>query len=166
LKQNLLDPQTQHKLLGWYDIITKQNYFTNNKDILIQNDGLAMGTLSSGLIAKFFLQHIEHLHLARLSTKDRIINYFWYVDHILMIFDSNHPNIQTILDDFNTLHLHPKLKFTAEMEMNNTINYLDITIHTTPSNWRTSIYRKPTFTDTTPLSHTCPSTPFNTSTLL
>lgn len=28
------------------------------------------------------------------------------------------------------------------------INYLDITIHRTPTDWRTSMYRKPTFTDT------------------
>jgi hypothetical protein len=28
------------------------------------------------------------------------------------------------------------------------INYLDITIHRTPTDWRVSIYRKPTFTDT------------------
>jgi hypothetical protein len=27
------------------------------------------------------------------------------------------------------------------------INYLDITIHKTPMSWKTSIYRKPTFTD-------------------
>jgi hypothetical protein len=34
------------------------------------------------------------------------------------------------------------------METNSTINYLDITIHKTPTGWRTFIYRKPTFTDT------------------
>jgi len=34
------------------------------------------------------------------------------------------------------------------MEENKTINYLDITIHRMPSNWKTAIYRKPTFTDT------------------
>jgi len=35
------DPQTQHEVLKWYDVTTKQNYFTNNNDI-IQYDGLAM----------------------------------------------------------------------------------------------------------------------------
>jgi hypothetical protein len=44
--------------------------------------------------------------------------------------------------------MHPRLKFTAEMETNSTINYLDTTIHKTPTEWRTSIYLKPTFTDT------------------
>ena len=69
-----------------------------------------------------------------------------FVDDILLIFYSNHTNIQTTLDDFNTVH--PSLKFTAEMETNSTINYLDVTIHKPPTGWRTSIYRKPTFTDT------------------
>jgi hypothetical protein len=46
------------------------------------------------------------------------------------------------------LTLHPKLNFTAEIETGNKINYLDITIHRTPTCWRISIYRKPTFTDT------------------
>jgi hypothetical protein len=44
--------------------------------------------------------------------------------------------------------LHPNLKFTAELEHNNTINFLDATIHNTQGNIKISIYRKPTFTDT------------------
>jgi hypothetical protein len=34
------------------------------------------------------------------------------------------------------------------MEANNTLKYLDLFIHKTPTNWKTSIYRKPMFTDT------------------
>jgi len=64
LTQNIVDPQIQQELLHWY-IITKQNYFTN--EIIIQQDVLAMGAPSSGLIAEIFLQHMEHLHLAHLT---------------------------------------------------------------------------------------------------
>jgi len=60
------------------------------------------------------------------------INFFRYVDDILKIFDHSHSSIQTILANFNTLH--PNLQFTAEMEENNMINYLDVTIHRTPTN--------------------------------
>ena len=67
LAHNIVDPQIQQELLHWYDIITKQNYFTSNNEIIIQQDGLAMGAPSSGLIAEIFLQHIEHLHLAHLT---------------------------------------------------------------------------------------------------
>jgi hypothetical protein len=68
------------------------------------------------------------------------------VDNILLIIDSNHSNIQKILDDFNSLH--PKLQFTAETEKDHTWNFLDISIHRIPTNMRTTIFRKLTFTDT------------------
>jgi len=100
---------------------------------------------SSSLIAEIFLQHTENTHLARLSHKHKIINYFRYVDDILLIFDPDHTDIQAILTDFNTLH--PNLAFTAEIETD-VIHYLDISIHKTPKGLKTAIFRKPTFTDT------------------
>ena len=63
-------------------MITKQNYFTFNGKTMIQKEGLAMGAPSS-FIAKIFLQHIDMAHL---SMKHKIINYFRYVDDILIIF--------------------------------------------------------------------------------
>jgi hypothetical protein len=90
--QRLIAPRTQQEMLKWYDVITKQNYFAHKKEIVIQHDGLAMGTPSSGLIAEIFLQHLEHSHLTHLTHKHKIINYCPYVDDILRIFDSNHTN--------------------------------------------------------------------------
>ena len=58
---------------------------------------------------------------------------------ILLAFDPNHTNIQAIVHDFNAIH--PKLQFTAETERDNTLNYLDISIHRTPTGMKTSIYR-------------------------
>jgi hypothetical protein len=107
--------------------------------------GFAMGATSSSLIAELFLQHMENVHLARLSYKHGIVDYFRYVDDILLIFDPELTDIQSILTDFNTLH--PNLHFTAETERDNTIDYLDISIQKTPHNLITSIYRNPTFTD-------------------
>jgi hypothetical protein len=146
LKHELIYPQTQQELLQWFDVITKQNYFAHKKQIVIQQDGLAMGAPSSVLIAEIFLQHMEHTHLVHLTQKHNIINYCRYVDDILKIFDPNHTTLEMILNDFNSLH--PKLQFTAETENDHTLNYLDISIQRTPTNIKTAIYRKPTFTDT------------------
>jgi hypothetical protein len=44
--------------------------------------------------------------------------------------------------------LEGNLNFTQEIEQHITINYLDLTIHKTPTNVKISIYTKPTFTDT------------------
>ena len=90
--------------------------------------------------------NLEDNHLAHLVNKHKITAYFRYVDDVLLIYDSHHTNIQNIQNDFNMIH--PNIKFTTETETNNKINYLDITIHRTPTNWVTSIHRKPTFTDT------------------
>jgi len=104
-----------------------------------------MGAPTSGLIAEFFRQNLENIHLAHFTEKHKIAGYFRYVDDILLIYDPDHTNIQGITNDFN--YLHPNLKFTTELETNNKLNYLDITIHRTPTGWKTSTYRKPAFTD-------------------
>jgi len=120
LKHQLVDSQTQQEILRWYDVITKQNYFSHNKNIIIQQDGLEMGAPSSGITAEIFLQHLAHLHLAHLTHKHHIINYCRYVDDIFLIFDSNRTCIQSILKDFNALH--PELQFTAEAEKHHALN--------------------------------------------
>jgi hypothetical protein len=74
------------------------------------------------------------------------VNYVRYVDDILLIYDSQHTDLHSILHDFNSLHQN--LHLTGEIEQNNTLNYLDITMHKTPSHIKISAYRKPTFTDT------------------
>jgi hypothetical protein len=146
LEQNGTDSKVIQELMSWYDTITSQNYFTHSGNTQIQKDGLAMGAPSSGLISELFLQQMEHLHLTHLQTKRRISDYCHSIDDILLVFDSNHTDIQSILSEFKAIHQN--LKFTAETEIDNKINYLDITMHRTPTDWKISIYRKPTFTDT------------------
>jgi hypothetical protein len=75
-----------------------------------------MGAPSSGVLSEIFLQHAEHPHLPRLTQKHKLINYFRYVDDILLIYDSLHTHIKDILDNFNSIH--PNLIFTDEKENN------------------------------------------------
>lgn len=145
MKFNLLDPHTRHSLITWYDTITKQNYLTNKGNIIIQKDGLAMGAPSSSILSEIFLQYTVASHIASIAKKHMIINYFWYTDDIIFIFDSTQTNTQSILTDFNSIH--PNLHFTTETEQNNT-NYVDISIYKTEHNIQISTCRKPTFTDT------------------
>jgi hypothetical protein len=165
LDNNKIEPRTKLELLNWYDTITNQNYFSNNGKTLIQKDGLAMGAPTSGIIAEFFLQHLEDAHLEHLTMKHKITAYFRFVDDILISYDSHRTNINSIQIDFN--RIHPNMKFTVETEANNRINYLDVTIHRNPTNWVTSIHRKPTFTDTIipyssnhPAQHKCAAASF------
>jgi len=125
LVENGVDPQIRRELLNWYDSITHQNYFSNNEKIFIQQDGLAMGTPSSGFIAEFFLQNLEDTHL---RNKHNITAYFRYVDDMLIIYDSRHTDINNIQEYFNTLH--PNMKFTAEPESNKQMNFLKTSLST------------------------------------
>jgi len=80
---------------------------------------------------KIFLQHIEHSYITKLTQKHGIINYSRFVDDILIIFDPKHADIQEILNGFNPFH--PRLRFTAEIEDDCTLNYPDLSIRRTPT---------------------------------
>ena len=135
LAKNKVDPQIRQELLTWYDTIIHQNYFSSNGKILIQQDGLTMGTPSSGLIAELFFQNLENTNLTKHFGKHSITAYFRYVDDNLINYDSRHNDIKNIQDDFNTLH--PNIKFTAKPESDSQINCSDITIRKTPTKWIT-----------------------------
>ena len=103
LVEKKVDSHIRQELLNWYDTITHQNYFSSNRKILfcngkilIQQDGVAMGTPSSGLIAEFFLQNLEDTHLMQLFGKHNITAYFCYVDDTLIIYDSCHTDLKNI----------------------------------------------------------------------
>jgi hypothetical protein len=138
---SIVDTDIRHEILSWFDTITKQNYFLRNNNIVIQKEGLAMGAPSSSILSELFLQHIEHSHLPRLTQKHRLISYFRYVDDILLVYDSSHTDILSILNDFN-------LAFTEELEQDNRLSFLDISIHKLPPGIKISVFRKPTFTNT------------------
>ena len=96
---------------------------------------------SSGTLPDISLQYIEASHVTPLAT-----NYCRYTHDILLVSDSTKTNIKSILIVFNSIN--PNLNCTAATESNNTINYLDISIHKTEHNIQISTYTKPTFTNT------------------
>jgi hypothetical protein len=75
-----------------------------------------------------------------------LVGYFRYVDDILLIYNKNIIDIDEILTLFNSLS--PSLKFSLEVEKNNRLNYLDLTLIKNQNGISHDIYRKPTTTDT------------------
>lgn len=55
-------------------------------------------------------------------------------------------NLKSVLNNFN--NIHRKLNFTSEPERDVNVNYLDISISRTESDFVSHIYRKPTFSET------------------
>ena len=66
--------------------------------------------------------------------------------YILIIYDQNRTNEQTILHHIKTIDRN--LQFKMSTKEKKTINYLDISIHRNNNNTDLNIYRNPTSTDT------------------
>jgi hypothetical protein len=75
-----------------------------------QNDGLAMGAPTSAILAEVFMQHYEHNYIINILQKHNIIDYYRYVDDILIIYNEDNTNIDNTLIEFNTKH--PNIQYT------------------------------------------------------
>ena len=106
-----------------------------------------MGSPTSGTTAEVFLQHLEEAHIKHLLNTNSITFYNRYADDILIIYDSTRTTYESILQYTNRIHNNMRLEPTTET--NSRINYLDLLITRNPTKMGTSIFRKPTSTDTT-----------------
>lgn len=98
-----------------------------------------MGNPLSGLLAEIFIQHIEDNHISNILQSHNIKCYSRYVDDTFIIYENEKTNEQ-ILQSFNKLHNN--LKFLQEIEVNNTIHFLDITTIKQKNKSGFNIYRK------------------------
>jgi hypothetical protein len=76
-----------------------------------------------------------------------IIYYKRYIHNILIIFDQNKTDGKTIMSHIKNRDKH--LEFKLSEEENDTMNYLDLSIHTNTNSIDIRIYPKPTHTDAT-----------------
>ena len=108
-----------------------------------------MGSPLSGFLADLYLNYFENEHI--LSHKNKlyknIISYTRYVDDTFLVINGTHRQIETLSKYINSIH--PKIKFTLEMENNSSLNFLDITVRKVNNLFRFNIYRKRTATDIT-----------------
>ena len=144
-KHKTLDQKAHRELTRICNLVPSQNYFQYRDNQYIQTNGLAMGAPTSSIFSEIFLQYLENTKNFDILKNHKIIGYFRYVDNILMVYKENKTSIHEVSEAFNDKS--PTLQFTTEMEYNNKINFLDITIQKSQQNFLISIYRKPTATD-------------------
>ena len=77
-------------------------------------------------MSEIFSQNMKNEHFHKITRKNKIRLLARYVDDILLIYDSITNNENDFLNYLNSVH--SKIKFTPENEIDNTINYLDLTI--------------------------------------
>ena len=107
-----------------------------------QLDGVAMGSPLGPSFANIFLCVHKILWLEQCPPEFRPVIYKTYVDDTFLLFQ----NINQIEKFKYYLKLqHANIKFTSEIEINNTLSFLDIKIVRENNKFTTSVYRKPTF---------------------
>jgi hypothetical protein len=125
-----------------------------------QNEGLAMGAPTSALLAEKFMQHDEHNYIINILQHHHIIDYYRYVDDILIIYNKDYTNIDNKLKEFNSTH--PNIQYTIK-QTNNMLNYLDISIENVHNSSIFGIYRKPITTDLIIRNDSCHPTEYKNS---
>ena len=108
-----------------------------------QTDGTAMGSSLSPTVANIFMEDFENTAIATFHLQSKI----WkrYVDDTFVIWPHNNSSLQEFLSHINGLH--DRIKFTMEIENNNSIAFLDVLVTKNNSRLTTTAYRKPTHTD-------------------
>ena len=107
-----------------------------------QIDGVAMGSSLGPSLANIFLCFHEQIWLDNCPLEFKPVVYRRFVDDTFLLFRSR-DHIEKFRSYLNCQH--PNIKFTSEVEENNSISFLDIKINRDLNSFCTSIYRKPTF---------------------
>ena len=103
-------------------LCTKNVHFTFNNETYIQVDCVAMGSPLGPVLANIFMVELETSVIPNLSNKVKLWKRF--VDDTYCLARSEYiDNILLVLNSF-----HKNMKFTTEIEKDNTILFLDILI--------------------------------------
>jgi hypothetical protein len=124
------------------DFILKTTYFAYNGRIYQQTYGAAMGSPISPLVANAFMEHLKVQAPATAAHPPR--TWLRYVDDTFVIIEKEY--IEELSSHINEFHL--SIKFTSELQKDNTLPFLDALVYLDDSNTiQLDIYRKPTHTD-------------------
>lgn len=71
-----------------------------NRQFFKQNEGPAMGAPTSVILAETFIQYLEHTVISKILNKHQNIDYYRYVEDILIIYNAHYTNIEKTLEEF------------------------------------------------------------------
>lgn len=143
-----LNSHQKQELYSAIEVCIRQSYFQINNKTYSQLDGLPMGSPLSPLLSEIFMASLEKKIF---NSSINFINknvFYWarYVDDIFCIWLGTDRQLDMFLAYINSFH--QQIQLTLEIEKQNSINFLDLSISRQQQNLQFQIYRKPTFTDT------------------
>ena len=109
-----------------------------------QIDGVAMGSPLAPILADLFVTTLEEKHIIS-NPKFKIKTWIRYVDDVFVVVEGPNEHIMYIMDSTNSLHKN--IKFTLELEKNNSLSFLDVHIQKVDNKFLTSVCRKNTNTN-------------------
>ena len=125
------------------NLAVKGCIFIFNGILFEQIEGLGMGLPLGPTFANIFLCYWEKIWLRDCPKEFKPILYKRYLDDTFLVFN-NLDQIDKFLQYLN--NQHQSIKFTADIENNNKLAYLDVLIEKDNDKFKTSVYRKKTFT--------------------
>ena len=133
---------SKRDLFKLLETATSESSFIFDYLLYKQVDGVAMGSSLGPTHANEFLRHYEKEWLDNCPIHFKPMIHKRYVDDIFVRFSSKE-HLQLFVDYKNKQH--KCLKFTPEADNDNSFSFLDIKITRHKQQFKTSVYRKPTF---------------------
>ena len=137
-KYNGFSKEQFQKLLGF---AVKNSFFLFDGKYYEQVDGVAMGSPLGPTLANIFLCYWEEIWIKKCPKQFCPIYYNRFMDDTFLLFSSEN-HVLKFKSYINSRHQN--MNFTHEVEKNNSLAFLDVLV-TREGTFRTSLYRKPTF---------------------
>lgn len=122
----------------------KSTYFSFGGNFYVLDDGVAMGSPVSSVVANLFMEDFEQKAIASADAKG-IAPRVWkrYVDDVFSILKKD--RVTPLLDHLNMLD--ENIKFTTENEEEGRLPFLDVSVQRNGNQLRTGVFRKKTHTN-------------------
>ncbi|KAK4880670.1 hypothetical protein RN001_008816 [Aquatica leii] len=104
-----------------------------------------MGSNISPLAAEIFMNNLENTIFLNSSILNKVSFWYRYVDDCLVLFNGTIDELNNFSNFINSIH--PKIKFTLNIESNNSLSYLDLKISRFNNKFNFDIFRKSSHTD-------------------
>ena len=128
-------------LMEIFTFCVETTYFGMGSDIYRQEEGLAMSSPLSPVLANIYMEYFEEMALGSTSLKPSM--WLRYVDDTFILWP-HQGDVQILLDHVNSIR--PSIQFNMEEEQDNKLPFLDILVTRTEQGFRSFVYRNPTFT--------------------
>ena len=136
---NGMDKQVFRELLS---LAMDETCFIFDGKLYKQCDGVSMGSPLGPHFANSFLSYYEKIWLDECPDEIKPLQYRRYVDDIFVLCrDRNHH--ERFKEYMNSRHQN--IKFTDELEVDNQLPFLDVSVVRTDDGFTTGLYRKTTF---------------------